>query len=143
MNIFIKWLKKYNYVFIIGMILSSNSAFAQTVTDTERVGDIFKNLSTSFDPFIGVLFSIATLAGLIFTFIAIFKFKQFKDNPQQISIGQPIGLFFLGAVMLWLPYIIMSIGYTLTGAKTKQQVQQGMSSTHPSDDTGFVKDLVR
>lgn len=142
MNKLFRKIKKYKFLTTTSLVLDSQSLFAQTQTTT-RVGEVFRNLSTSFDPFIAILFSIATLAGLIFTFIAIFKFKQFKDNPQQISIGQPVGLFFLGGVMLWLPYIITSIGYTLTGAKTDTQLRQGMSNTHSADETGFGKDLVR
>jgi len=127
---------KYSYLILFCTIFS-----AKTFADTLRVGDLFNNLSTAFDPFIVLLFSLATIAGLIFTIVGIFKFKQFKDNPQQISIGQPIGLFLLGAVMLWLPFIIKTIGFTFTGAKSEGELRSEQSHTHPAPSSGFGGDL--
>ena len=123
----------------LGWLFINYNLYAEV--QVQRFGDIFKNLNEVFLPFAKLLFTIATIAGLLFTFIAVFKFKQFKDNPQQISIGQPVGLFFLGAIMLWLPFIIQSLGFTITGSKSIEELRRGQSVVTPSSETGFGKDL--
>src|SRR5437868_7088687 len=115
---------KYIYIFLLSIssIFISENLFAAEIK-VKTAGDIFLNLSDVFSPFIGIIFGLATIAGLAFTISAVFKFKQFKDNPQQISIGQPIGLFFLGAFMLWLPFMIKSIGHTVTGIQSDTKLR--------------------
>jgi len=55
------------------------------------------------------------VAGLGFIASAIFKFKQHKDNPNQIHIGQPVALLFIAAALLIIPSIFQSTGTTLFG----------------------------
>ncbi|MBP9721566.1 MAG: type IV secretion protein IcmD [Gammaproteobacteria bacterium] len=104
--------------------------------EAKTIKDIFNNLSGSLGSITGLLFSLATIAGISFSIAAMFKFKQHKDNPQQISVGQPIGLFFLGVIMLWLPYMIQAIGYTITGAKNTGKLREEQSTIN-TPDTGF------
>ena len=116
------------YLFIIlfsSNIFSQNSGAGETSART--IGDIFTNITYSYKGIVTFFFSISVVAGLSFSVASLLKFKQHKDNPAQVTIGQPIGLFFLGAIMLWLPFIIQSIGNTLTGAQTKNQFKNEKS----------------
>ena len=46
---------------------------------------------------------------------AIVKFKQHKDNPTQIHIGQPVAMLFIAAALLFIPSVFQSSGGTLFG----------------------------
>lgn len=105
-----------------------------------QVGTLFRNVGGQFGGLVNFLFSLATIAGLCFSIAALLKFKQHKDNPAQVTIGQPIGLFFLGAIMLWLPFIIQSLGTTIVGNSDK--AQKGQSRIETGSDSGFGKYLI-
>jgi len=53
--------------------------------------------------------------GSAFALLAILKFKQHKDNPQQTHLGQPFALFLIAVIVIWFPYYLGEAGYTLTG----------------------------
>lgn len=110
-----------------------------TDNNNQTLGDILMNIVYSFKDITVLLFSVAVLAGLCFAIIAMFKFKQFRDNPQQVTIGQPIGLLMLGVMMLWLPYIILSLGETFTGSEKTEKETQSRLDDNPEDNTGFNK----
>ena len=55
------------------------------------------------------------VAGLGFMAGAIFKFKQHKNNPQQVHIGEPVAQLFIAAALLIIPSILATTGGTLFG----------------------------
>jgi intracellular multiplication protein IcmD len=108
-------------------------------------GDILYNITGSFTGIVRLVFGISIIAGLCFAVAAIFKFKQHKDNPAQVTIGQPIGLLFLGACMIWLPFIIRTMGATVTGIKDTRLLQQNQSVLEynkNTEDSGLGKFLI-
>lgn len=117
------------------MVLGANLFAAN-----DTVGTLFRNVGGQFGGFVNFLFSVATIAGLCFSIAALLKFKQHKDNPAQVTIGQPIGLFFLGAIMLWLPFIIQSLGTTIVG--NSEKAKEGQSRIETGSDSGFGKYLI-
>jgi cytosine/uracil/thiamine/allantoin permease len=130
---------KKNYFLIFSVFIASN-IYAQSYDQT--AGDVFTRLSGSFYPIVDLMFAVCIVAGLAFGIAGITKFKQFKDNPQQISVGQPIGLLFLAAVIMWLPFIINTLGYTLTGATSREQLKVDRSNIDkPQSQSGFNKGL--
>lgn len=126
------------------LVAADNNADGSTIKVAAGLGDIFDNFAKSFPQIVALLFGLSVVAGLSFAIAAIFKFKQHKDNPAQVTIGQPIGLLLLGAAVIWLPFILKSIGYTITGAQTNEQLQQGQSVLEGGaqpDGGGFGKFL--
>lgn len=55
------------------------------------------------------------VAGMAFAIGAIVKFKAHKDNPTQITIGQPIALLFVGAALIFIPTVFKVSGATMFG----------------------------
>jgi intracellular multiplication protein IcmD len=55
------------------------------------------------------------VAGMAFAVGAIVKFKAHKDNPTQVTIGQPIALLFVGAALIFIPTVFKVSGSTLFG----------------------------
>ncbi len=67
--------------------------------------------------------ALAFLCGLAFMIVSMFKFKQFKDNPQQTTVGTPIMLFFIGVLLVYMPSLQDSSGETLFGSPLADNTQ--------------------
>lgn len=131
--------KMYKFISLSFFIcLASFSAFG--AVQGEDVGFILRNMTGSFSGIAQLLFTVCIVAGLSFGIAAMFKFKQHKDNPAQVSVGQAIGLFFLGALMLWMPFLIRTMGATITGGGSN--MNQYQNKLNDSRDSGFGQWLI-
>ena len=92
--------------------------FSKTaIADSDlTLGGMASSITSSFTKLTYLITSVSYLAGLGFAIGAIMKFKQHKDNPTQITIGQPIGLIFIAAALLFLPSILDVVGATMFGS---------------------------
>ncbi|MCR9192458.1 MAG: type IV secretion protein IcmD [Gammaproteobacteria bacterium] len=100
---------------------------------SETLGTMASTMTATFGS-VGKLVTAASyIGGLVSSIAAILKFKQHKDNPQQTPIGQPIGLIFIGAALLFLPTVFSVVGNTLfkAGGTTA-----GASGTEITSSTG-------
>ncbi len=91
------------------LVLFSGGAFAAK----ETIGTMASTITETFDSVGKLITASSYVAGLGFAISAILKFKQHKDNPQQTPIGQPIGLVFIAAALLFLPSILSVAGNTM------------------------------
>ncbi len=136
-------IKKTKDIFFIVVImcLFTLDGFAQVKPD---LGDLSQNIRASSGGILQLFFGMSVVAGLCFAVASAFKFKHHKDSPTQVTVGQPIALLMLGAVMIWLPFIIQTIGVTITGEKDREKLQSNMSTSDNlknSGTTGFRKKL--
>lgn len=90
--------------------LISQDAMAATT-----IGTMASTITASFTSVAKLITAGSYIAGLGFAIGAIMKFKQHKDNPTQITIGQPIGMLFVAAALLFLPSILSVAGATMFG----------------------------
>lgn len=81
------------------------------------IGTVFNNISSSLTNIPKMIMGVATIAGLGFAVASIFKFKQHKDAPQQVPLGQPIALLGFGVMLIWLPFLLQSLGTTIATDK--------------------------
>ncbi len=86
-------------------------------TVAENITDTFSNMGL-------MLTGLSYVAGLGFAIAAILKFKQHKDNPQQVPVGMPLGLLAVAAGFLFLPTLMGVTGETIFG-KQKQTAGPG------------------
>lgn len=117
-----KFNKYMSYIFIIALTILPEALFAQAV----GIAGIAQNITKSLSDIAILIVSISILAGLGFGVASAFKFKQHKDNPTQVPLGQPLTLLAIGVMLLWLPYIMQQAGATLTGGKDKANVKIGV-----------------
>lgn len=111
---------------IIALALSLISVLA--FADTQTLGSIAENITTSFSGIAKLITGGSYLAGVGFAMAAIMKFKAHKDNPQQIPVGTPIALVFVAAAMMFLPTVYSSSGVTIFGTSAKPGQLSGVSS---------------
>lgn len=83
------------------------------------VGSVASNISSGFTAIAKMITGAAFLAGLGFMMAAILKFKAHKDNPQQIPVGTPIALLFVGAALVFIPALLKVGGASLFGSGGK------------------------
>lgn len=107
---------------IAGMVALSAlsvTAFADAGSSTGGIGGIANNITGSFEAIGKLMIGVAYLAGIGFAIAGIFKFKQHKDNPQQIPIGTPIALMVIAVALVFLPGFFAPAGETIFGKDDK------------------------
>lgn len=105
---------------LLGMFLVANHAMADAASSgtSGSIGSVATNIRGTFTAIARLIVAAAYVAGFGFAFASILKFKAHKDNPQQIPIGTPIALLFVGAALIFLPSVFSVTGKTIFGKGT-------------------------
>ena len=109
------WLHAILMLVVTGISFYSGYAVA-AASQSMSLGQIASQVTGSFGQLAQLITAGAYIAGMGFALAAILKFKQHKDNPQQIQIGQPIALLFIAAALIFLPTIFGIAGQTVFGS---------------------------
>ncbi len=80
------------------------------------IGGMADAITSSFGQVTKLVTAAAYLGGMGFAVGSIIKFKAHKDNPAQVPVGQPIGLLFVAAALIFLPSILSVAGETIFGS---------------------------
>lgn len=91
-------------------------SFSVDATAAQTIGNMASSITSTFGAIGKLITAGSYIAGLGFAVGAILKFKQHKDNPTQVQIGQPISLVLIAAALLFLPTMLSTIGSTMFGA---------------------------
>src|SRR5689334_18581183 len=79
------------------------------------IGSVAAQVTTNVANIAKLITAASYVAGMAFAVGAIVKFKAHKDNPTQVTIGQPIALLFVGAALIFIPTVFKVSGSTLFG----------------------------
>jgi len=79
-------------LFMLGGVLTLAHA-----GDAQDIGGLADNIRGSLGAVETLIIAMCYIGGIAFAGAAIMKFKQYKDNPQQITLGQPIAWVFIAA----------------------------------------------
>jgi intracellular multiplication protein IcmD len=122
---------------VLGVGLMVAGFCTASVFAANDIGSIANTVTGAFSSIVKLMTAAAYLAGFGMTIAAIFKFKQHKDNPQQVQMGVPITMLLVGVLLIFLPNIIAPAGASIFGgdAKTGGITGSGFSSA-PGADTG-------
>ncbi len=99
-------------------VFYSTAVLAGAAGSDSGIGGIAANITGSFKQLGQLILAVAFLGGIGFIMAAIFKFKQHKDNPQQIPLGTPIAMLVIGAFLVFLPSLIGPAGTTIFGGSS-------------------------
>lgn len=108
----LKLVKALSLLATVTVLFFSGAVFAES---TGGIGDIASSITGSFKALGQLILAISFLAGIGFVMAAIFKFKQHKDNPTQVTLGQPVAMLVIGIVLMFLPNLIKPAGTTIFG----------------------------
>jgi intracellular multiplication protein IcmD len=92
------------------------------------VGSVASTVTSNVASIARLITAASYVAGMAFAVGAIVKFKAHKDNPTQITIGQPIALLFVGAALIFMPTVFKVSGSTLFGASGTVAGTSGIAS---------------
>ena len=79
------------------------------------IGKLAQNVKGSFVDIGDLILATARVAGIGFTVAAVFKFKQHKDNPTQVTIGTPFALLAVGVMLMFMKGIFNPAAETIYG----------------------------
>jgi len=102
----------FAYIFIfLSFLLSSFNVFAENLT----LGDLANNITNSFASITKLITAGAYVGGITFFVVAIFQFKQHKENPTQVPLSKPMMILFMSTALIFLPEFVNSVNYTVFG----------------------------
>jgi intracellular multiplication protein IcmD len=107
-------MKKKYWFLVIATVLFPMLGIAAT-TSQVNLGEMSDTIGQSLKGISTLIIGLATVAGLGFGVAAIFKFKQHRDNPTQVPLGQPLSLLAIAVFLLWLQFLLQSAGRTVAG----------------------------
>lgn len=116
--------KKVVFSSLLGLgilVLISPTVFAAGGMNLSGVAE---NLQKSVETLVTIIKAGAYLAGVGFLVGGIMKFKQHKDNPTQVTIGQPVALLVIAGALLFMPTLIDVAGDALFGDKAKASFEK-------------------
>ena len=113
-------------------ILAQNTTGTSTPNTAAQVGQILINVSQDFPNILKWLNGLCTAIGISFLLLAFFKLKHLADfrtmSGGQQDIGKAFMMIGLGAIFLWMPFIINVMTYTFFGSTVGQ-----LRSKYPVD----------
>ena len=103
----------YGRITTFTLLAPSLWAVVQAVSTVNEVADvIIGNLGAGKR----MILMLAYLSGLGFLMASFYKFKQHKDNPTQVPVGNPITMMIIAILLLFLASMVQPIGETFFGA---------------------------
>lgn len=97
-----------------------------------NIGDMAANINSTFAQIAALVGGASYLFGLVFVLVGLFKFKQHRDNPQQVQIGTAFTLIGIGVCMIFLQTLITQSGSTVFSS----DMTSGGASGSGFDDIG-------
>lgn len=114
---------------ILGAVaLSCLVAGTAALAAISGVGSVATQAASNIASVARLITAASYVAGMAFAVGAIVKFKAHKDNPTQVTIGQPIALLFVGAALIFMPTVFKVSGSTLFGASGEVAGASGIAS---------------
>ena len=98
------------FVFCL-LFLFSSFLFAQTAS----IGTLAENITQSFESITKLLTAGAYVGGITFFIVAIFQFKQYKENPSQVPLSKPMMILAMSSALIFLPEFVNSVSVTIFG----------------------------
>ena len=90
------------------------------VVSKKDAGDIAKNIENSLWGVKNFAEAFAYVAGFFMGMGSLFKFKAYKDNPQQTPLGTPVTWLGISVFMIFLPELFGSGAQTIWGGEAAQ-----------------------
>ncbi len=125
---------RYRVASILGLIpfLGAETVLA---AETRTVGDVADKLIVGTDFLTHFMHFACIIVGIILLIMALSFYKAHRDNPKFIPIERPIIYFFLGLILIALPYLGQIFG-VVTGSPQDLHKREFMAPNpnQPMDD---------
>lgn len=99
---------------LFAVFLLPELLFAQDPT----LATIRDNISSSGTAIFEIVRGVSIVSGIAFFVASAFKLHRYKQNPQQVSIGQPISLLVIAVIFVSLPTTFSAMKNFIYGSPT-------------------------
>lgn len=103
------------FLFAIDAFAAGSTGGGSSGPPEGSIGTLADTIIQSLQSVQDMLIAVCYIAGVGFAGAGIFKFKQHKDNPTQVTLGGPIAMIFIAAALIYLPSVIVATGTTIFG----------------------------
>ena len=103
----------------LAIMLTPSVGFAATLASGVAMASIETHITSSLQSISGIIHAVSILGGIAFFAAFAFKAKQHRDNPTQVTIGQPIMYLFLAIILAMLPWFITTSKNIVYGGSQK------------------------
>tara|TARA_B100001115_G_C15822246_1_gene408945 strand:- start:686 stop:1012 length:327 start_codon:yes stop_codon:yes gene_type:complete len=90
--------------------------FCVALINAMTVNDVADNIIAQLGAGAELIAVTSFAAGLGFLMATFYKFKQHKDNPTQVPVGNPLTMLSIAVLLIYLGNLIQPIGETIFGA---------------------------
>ncbi len=108
-----KWMQKISLGTL--MLCASMHIWAQG----KNIGTVASNIRGTISAVTKLITATAYVGGSAMFLIAVFQFRQHKENPTQTPLSKPMMFLAIAAALLFFPSLINVTGGTLFGATAK------------------------
>lgn len=115
--------KSLKCLFLLGSVFAANSYATSTI------GDLATNVTKSIGQLTQLVTAGAYVGGTAMFLIAIFQFRQHKENPSQVPLSKPMMFLAIAGALLFLPSLIQVTGQTIFGGSQVIGKASGMLPT--------------
>ena len=112
---------------LVFFLLASSLSFADGQPAT--IGDLAKNIIGSLANVTNLLTAGAYVGGVTFFIVAVFQFKQHKENPTQHPLSKPMMILAMSSALIFLPTFISSVSTTIFGGGAQTGTSSGFQPT--------------
>jgi hypothetical protein len=98
---------------LVGLLLMAIGA--PLLASPSDFSTIQTSLQSSEHHTLGILGSSSICGGIVFFVSSIFQFHRWKQNPQQISVGQGVFMLLIGVAMISLPFTMSTAKRAVLG----------------------------
>lgn len=104
------------------------------------INGIFFNLSQSLGGVTGILSTFSYLIGLLMLLLGILKIKEHVDNPDSVTLKEPLVRLLIAGAFLALPFIFSAITGSVTGGVDGASAQNVIDANQDILDAGETDD---
>jgi intracellular multiplication protein IcmD len=120
-------LKAAVYMIVAAGFFTAPAYAADTSAPTGSLGYVANTVTQSFTGLVSLIYAISYIAGAAMTIASVFKFKQHKDNPQQVPVTTGIAMLCFGVGLVFMPSILNMGGITLFGSTAQTAGPTGIT----------------
>jgi len=102
----IRWLMFTVFCLIFSSVEAQNA---------QNLGAIAQNITNTFEAVTKLITAAAYVTGAAMFFIAVFQFRQHKENPTQTPLSKPMMFLAIGCALLFFPTFIGMTEQTIFG----------------------------
>lgn len=107
------------------LLVSGLLCISVAAWSAQTIGTVAANITSTFSNVTKLLTSAGYVGGVTFLIVAIFQFKQHKENPTQTPLSKPMMILAMGSALIFIPTITEIASGTFFGSSGGQSAGPG------------------